>query len=97
MAALLRKGSRLGKYRLERRLGRGSFAEVWRARDRVEHRHVALKVTHPEAVSEWGRDAIEREARETPDLVREAPHRTPRSRLDETRAARRQVLRWQPS
>jgi serine/threonine-protein kinase len=63
LAALLRKGSRLGKYQLERRLGRGSFAEVWRARDRVEHRHVALKVTHSEAVEEWGRDAIEHEAR----------------------------------
>jgi serine/threonine-protein kinase len=63
LAALLRKGSRLGKYQLERRLGRGSFAEVWDARDRVEHRHVALKVTHPEAVDAWGRDAIEHEAR----------------------------------
>jgi serine/threonine-protein kinase len=63
LAAQLRKGSRLGKYQLEKRLGRGSFAEVWRARDRVEHRRVALKVTHPEAVDEWGRDAIEHEAR----------------------------------
>ena len=40
--------------------------------------------------------AIDREARENPDLVRHAPHRTRHSRLDETRAARKPVLRWQP-
>jgi len=63
LTSVLRKGSRLGKYRLDRRLGRGSFAEVWKARDTVEDRDVALKVTHREAVAEWGRDAIEQEAR----------------------------------
>jgi eukaryotic-like serine/threonine-protein kinase len=63
LTGLLRKGSRLGKYRLDRRLGRGSFAEVWKARDTVENRDLALKVTHREAVAEWGRDAIEQEAR----------------------------------
>jgi glycine dehydrogenase subunit 2 len=40
--------------------------------------------------------AIAEEAREEPDLVRSAPHHTRRSRLDETRAARQPVLRWQP-
>ncbi len=39
---------------------------------------------------------IAREAREQPELVRSAPHRTPVGRLDEARAARRPVLRWQP-
>jgi glycine dehydrogenase subunit 2 len=39
---------------------------------------------------------IAREAREQPGLVRGAPHHTRVSRLDETRAARRPVLRWQP-
>ncbi len=39
--------------------------------------------------------AIAREARENPELVRGAPHHTRLSRLDETRAARRPVLRWQ--
>ena len=33
MATVLRKGSKLGKYRLDRRLGQGSFADVWKARD----------------------------------------------------------------
>jgi glycine dehydrogenase subunit 2 len=40
---------------------------------------------------------IAREARETPDLVKNAPHTTPVSRLDEARAARRPILRWEPS
>jgi glycine dehydrogenase subunit 2 len=40
--------------------------------------------------------AIAVEAREHPDLVRTAPHTTRIGRLDETRAARRPVLRWTP-
>jgi serine/threonine-protein kinase len=63
LAKALRRGTRLGKYRLERRIGHGAFAQVWKARDTVEDRVVALKVTHPEAVDEWGRNAIEKEAR----------------------------------
>jgi serine/threonine-protein kinase len=63
LATLLRRGSQLGKYRLERRIGKGAFADVWKARDTVEKRGVALKVTRPEAVAEWGRKAIEHEAR----------------------------------
>jgi glycine dehydrogenase subunit 2 len=39
---------------------------------------------------------IAREAKETPDLVKNAPHHTPVSRLDEARAARRPILRWEP-
>src|SRR5262249_52489554 len=41
--------------------------------------------------------AIAEEARTDPARVREAPHRTKLARLDETRAARRPVLRWRPS
>jgi len=40
--------------------------------------------------------AIAREAQETPELVRSAPHKPVVSRLDETRAARQPVLRWKP-
>ncbi len=39
-------------------------------------------------------EAILREARENPDLLRQAPTRAPVRRLDETQAARRPVLRW---
>lgn len=62
-ASLLRKGTRLGKYRLDRLLGRGSASCVWRARDVIEQRVVALKIAYPETVAEWGRQAVEREAR----------------------------------
>jgi len=40
---------------------------------------------------------IAREAEEHPELLREAPHTTPVKRLDEVRAARQPVLRYQPS
>jgi glycine dehydrogenase subunit 2 len=39
--------------------------------------------------------AIARESRETPDLVKNAPHTTPVRRLDEAKAARKPVLRWE--
>jgi len=39
--------------------------------------------------------AIAREAKETPELVQTAPHSTPVRRLDEARAARRPILRWE--
>jgi glycine dehydrogenase subunit 2 len=38
--------------------------------------------------------AIAREAEETPELVKTAPHSTRVSRLDEVRAARNPILRW---
>ena len=41
--------------------------------------------------------SIAREAEESPELVRSAPHSTRVSRLDETAAARKPVLRWRPS
>ena len=59
----LRRGTRLGKYRLDKRLGRGSFAEVWKARDHVEQRYVALKIALPELIQEYERKELEREAR----------------------------------
>ena len=40
--------------------------------------------------------AINREAKESPDIVRSAPHTTPVKRLDEVRAARQPDLRWKP-
>jgi glycine dehydrogenase subunit 2 len=40
---------------------------------------------------------IAEEAKHDPALVRDAPHTTRVGALDETRAARRPVLRWRPS
>ena len=62
-ARRFKRGSRLGKYRLDRKIGRGALGTVWRARDTVEDRLVALKVVDPERVEEHGRDAVEHEAR----------------------------------
>ena len=39
---------------------------------------------------------IAREAAEDPDLLHDAPHDTPNTRLDEARAARQPELRWRP-
>lgn len=39
---------------------------------------------------------IDREAREDPELVKNAPHTTRIGRLDEAAAARKPVLRWRP-
>jgi glycine dehydrogenase subunit 2 len=65
--------------------------------------HGALMIEPTESESLEGLDrfidamfAIETEAREDPDTVRTAPHHTRHARLDETRAARNPVLRWQP-
>ncbi len=65
--------------------------------------HGALMIEPTESESLEGLDrfadaliAIAQEAHENPELVRSAPHHTRRSRLDETRAARQPVLRWQP-
>ena len=40
---------------------------------------------------------IARQAEEEPHLLKDAPHHTPNSRLDEARAARRPDLRWRPA
>ncbi len=41
--------------------------------------------------------AIAREAKENPEIVKTAPHDTPVRRLDEARAARKPILRWDPA
>jgi glycine dehydrogenase subunit 2 len=40
--------------------------------------------------------AIAHEAQNDPELVKSAPHTTPVGRLDEARAARKPILRWEP-
>jgi TonB family protein len=61
----LREGGRLragdslgeGRYVLVEELGRGGFAVVWKAKDEVEERHVAIKVLHANLAG----DAIRRQ------------------------------------
>ena len=66
--------------------------------------HGAIMIEPTESESLEGLDrfaeamlAIADEARKTPETVLSAPHHTRRTRLDETRAARQPVLRWQPA
>ena len=63
--------------------------------------HEALMIEPTEAENRDTLDAfigalreIDREATETPELVQQAPHTAPVSRLDEARAARQPDLRW---
>ena len=48
----LRARQRLGKYRIERRLGEGAFSCVYQAMDSIEGIRVALKIPHPEHLTE---------------------------------------------
>ena len=63
MTKRLQRGGRLGKYRLERKIGEGASADVWRARDTIEGRRVAVKVVNPGVIHEFGKKSVEGEAR----------------------------------
>ncbi len=63
MSKPLRRRARLGKYLLDKRLGEGAYAQVWRARDTVEGHVVALKLVLPEGIEDMGADRVVREAR----------------------------------
>ena len=45
---MLPRGTKLGKHRLQRKIGDGGFATVYRALDTIEGTHVALKVPRPD-------------------------------------------------
>jgi glycine dehydrogenase subunit 2 len=67
----------------------------------IVHGALMIEPTESESLEELDRFintllTIDREAREDPELVKGAPHRVRHARLDETRAARHPVLRWQP-
>ncbi len=48
----LRARQRVGKYRIEKRLGEGGFAIVYQARDTIEGIRVALKIPHDDIVTQ---------------------------------------------
>ena len=47
----LRAGSKIGKYRIQKRLSDGGFARVYRALDTIQGVPVALKIPHPHLVT----------------------------------------------
>lgn len=65
---LLRARSRLGKYRILRRLGEGGNANVYAAHDTLEGRDVALKVPHAGQVGDADHDFVLKEVRMTASL-----------------------------
>ena len=52
MSTVLRARQKLGKYRIERRLAEGAFANVYQALDTIEGVRVALKVPHAHLVTQ---------------------------------------------
>jgi len=62
-ALRLRRGRRLGKYRLAKLLGEGASSEVWKARDSVEGIWVALKIPLVGINGERDNQALLREIR----------------------------------
>jgi serine/threonine-protein kinase len=60
---MIRVNQRLGKYKIERRLGEGGFATVFRARDTVEGIRVALKILAPQYTHAATLDDFRREVR----------------------------------
>ena len=54
---------RLGKYRLSKRLGKGGYCEVWKARDTVEGIWVALKIPIANLAGKRDNETILREVR----------------------------------
>jgi serine/threonine-protein kinase len=61
----LRVNGRLGKYRLDRRIGQGGFADVYAATDTLLSIKVALKIPNAQWVSDDLIDAFRREAKLT--------------------------------
>ncbi|MHC4476227.1 MAG: protein kinase domain-containing protein [Planctomycetota bacterium] len=57
------RGKRLGKYRLEKRLGQGGSCEVWKAKDCVEGMWVALKIPLTDVNGARDNQALFREIR----------------------------------
>jgi serine/threonine-protein kinase len=61
-----------GRYEIERELGRGGMASVYRANDTHHGRPVALKVLHPELAESLGAERFQREIRVAASL--QHPH-----------------------
>lgn len=59
----IRVRQRLGKYRIDRRLGEGGYAAVYQATDTIEGIRVALKIPHPQFVSKESLEQFRKEVR----------------------------------
>ncbi|GAB5443583.1 MAG: serine/threonine-protein kinase [Fuerstiella sp.] len=64
----LKTRQKLGKYRIERRLGEGGFASVFKAYDTVQGIRVALKIPHSALVTDDVLEDFRKEVRTTAQL-----------------------------
>jgi serine/threonine protein kinase len=64
----LKPRQKIGKYRIEKRLGEGGFAAVYRAYDTIQGIRVALKVPHAALITHEVLDEFRREVRTTSQL-----------------------------
>lgn len=74
MIGVLKSKQRLGKYRIERKLGVGGFSVVYRAMDTIEGVRVALKIPHhhlvtPEVLEEFRQEARMMARLEHPNIL----------------------------
>ena len=68
MNGALKARSVFGKYRILRRISSGGFATVYAALDRIEGVRVAIKIPHPQFMTEEALEDFRREARITSQL-----------------------------
>jgi len=78
---VLRRGQRLGKYQIRKRLAQGGFATVYRAHDTIEGVDVALKVPQERHLDAATREMFRHEARMVARL--EHPNVLPLKNADE--------------
>ncbi|MCA9033728.1 MAG: serine/threonine protein kinase [Planctomycetaceae bacterium] len=71
MTSDLRIRQKIGKYRIEKRLGQGGFASVYQAMDTIQGIRVALKVPHPQYTTDVVLNQFRREIRATQNLEHE--------------------------
>lgn len=76
----LRPRQALGKYRIQRRIGQGGFADVYRAADTIEGVTVALKIPHAQVLTDDVLADVLREVRLTAKL--DHPHILPVKNAD---------------
>ncbi|MFO0425045.1 MAG: serine/threonine protein kinase [Planctomyces sp.] len=67
----LRIRQKIGKYRIEKRLGQGGFASVFQAMDTIQGIHVAIKVPHSQFSTDSVLSEFRKEIRATQNLDHE--------------------------
>ena len=78
--SVIKSRQKLGKYRIERKLGEGGFAAVFQAYDTIEGLRVALKIPYAQVLDPAALEAFQREVRMAAQL--DHPHILPLKNAD---------------